>query len=130
MEEKSKKHKLVNYVLRDDLNDDGFISSYTGEIELGLTDYIGWDQSSPIFAFNGLEKYAELQRQREQPDSDKRLAWLEDSNGKIVAEATVMATTILDDDFQKAIEDEELAILQGELECNDEEIEEIGGMKP
>lgn len=124
MEEKLMKHQSANYVLRDGMEDDP-------SAEMSLTDiYIGWDQSSPVFSFNGLKKYAERQRQHEQPDSDKRLAWLEDSNGKIVAEATVGATTILDDDFQKAIEAEELAILQGELECNDEEIEEIGGMKP
>jgi hypothetical protein len=124
MEEKSMKHQSANYVLRDGMEDDP-------SAEMSLIDiYIGLDRSSPIFSFNGLEEYAEQQRRREQSDSNKRLAWLEDSNGKIVAEATVRATTILDNDFQKAIEDEELAILQGELECNDEEIEEIGGMKP
>jgi len=102
-----------------------------------MEDEVGYDfanPDSPIFAFNALEAYAANLRWRISgmmpQDSSKRLAWLEDSNGKIVAEATVKATTILDDDFKKAIEDEELAILQGELECNDEEIEEIGGMKP
>lgn len=113
-----------HYVLRDDLNnnDDDFICPYTGE-KYGLTDiYIGSDESSPIFSFKGLEEYAELLRQRVSgmmpQDSNKRLAWLEDSNGKIVAEAT-MRTTILDKDFQKAIEDEEQAMIQ----------EELGGLK-
>lgn len=116
MEEKSMKYQSANYVLRDEMEDK-----------------VGYDianPDSPIFAFNALEEFAARQRRREELDSNKRLAWLEDSKGKIVAEATVRATTILDDDFQKAIVDEELAILQGESECNDEEIEEIGSMKP
>lgn len=127
MEEKSMKHQSANYVLRDGMEDE--VSYYSSDLDApGPNDLSVPD--SPGCAYKALADHAARLSKHEQPDSDKRLAWLEDSNGKIVAEATVRAMTILDDDFQQAIEDEELVILQGESECNDEEIEEIRGMQP
>ncbi len=88
-----------HYVLQDGMD-------YSGE-ETSPNDISFPD--SPGCAYQALADRAARLGWHEQPGSNKRLAWLEDSNGKIVAEATVSATTILDDDFQKAIEDEELA---------------------
>lgn len=116
-----------HYVLRDGMEDE--VSYYSSDLDApGPNDLSVPD--SPGCAYQALADRAARLGRYEQPDSKKRLAWLEDSNGKIVAEATVRATTILDDNFQKAIEDEELAWRQGESECNDEDVEESRGMKP
>ncbi|HEY3326392.1 MAG TPA: hypothetical protein VGK14_04410 [Novimethylophilus sp.] len=119
MEEQTAMTIQQHYILRDGMESEPDYSA-----EIGLQDFAN---DSPIFAYKALADHAARLGRYEQPDSNKRLAWLEDRQGKIVAEATVSATTILDNDFQKAIEDEEQAILQGELECNDEEAR---SMKP